>query len=29
MVTVLKRFTGFVGAEEMLGILDDIEKRPQ
>ena len=26
--TVLKRFTGFVGAEEMLGILDDIEKRP-
>ena len=27
--TVLKRFTGFVGAEEMLGILDDIEKRPQ
>ena len=26
--TVLKRFTGFVGAEEMLGILDNIEKRP-
>ena len=23
--TVLKRFTGFVDAEEMLGILDDIE----
>ena len=27
--TVLKRFTGFVGPEEMLGILEDIEKRPQ
>ena len=26
--TVLKRFTGFVGPEEMLGILNDIEKRP-
>ena len=26
--TVLKRFTGFVGPEEMLGILQDIEKRP-
>ena len=25
---VLKRFTGFVGPEEMLGILDDIEKHP-
>ena len=27
--TVLKRFTGFVGAEEMLGILERIEKQVQ
>ena len=27
--TVLKRFTGFVDAERMLAILDEIEKRPQ
>ena len=26
--TLLKRFTGFVGPEEMLDILEDIEKRP-
>ena len=27
--TVLKRFTGFMGPEEMLAILNDIDKRPQ
>ena len=27
--TVLKRFTGFVGAEKMLGILDEVEGRGQ